>query len=570
MEKRLIVAIVLSFLVLMGYQYLFNKPDKTPQPPPVTAETAPAAPVPGTAAAVPAEEKPAPAEAEPAPAPTTPAVAVEAETKVVVETSLYRAEWSNKGGVLKSWVLKKHLNRAPGNKLIRAIKKLFGGKSEPQDPPQPLEIVTTKAHEIGRYPFSLGLDDTVLAGELNTALFEASTASLDLADGMVGELRFVFSDGASVQAEKVFRFTGGSYALDTEIRVWKDGRPVSPSVLWGPGISDLTAVDTKQSFSAVRGSAVYTGGKVYRMNERKFKAGENTYNFVDWAAYEEGYFAALFVLPPRKGQAAFLRESAEGQAPIHFLYVTEPQKAFIGPKSVDALKAFGHESKKVVNFGTFGSIAEILLVAVKFFHRLVPNWGVAIILLTIVIKIIFFPLTYSSTKSMAKMADLQPKVKAIRAKYKKAKTDIDQRRQMNEEMMRLYKEQGVNPAGGCLPLLIQLPVFWGVFRMLVVAVEFRHAPFALWIADLSTKDPFLVTPILMGITQFISQKMTPSSADPTQAKMMLVMPFIMTIFFINFQSGLVLYWLTTNVLQIGQQAIMNKMMHRHPATAKAR
>ena len=551
MEKRLIVAIVLSFLVLMGYQYLFNKPDKTPVGPVVQSEAAPAAPIPGTAGETRAGTEPAPSEAKPAPvepAPAQAAVAVEAETEVVVETSLYRAVWSNKGGVLKSWRLKEHKN---------SLK-------------EPLELVPDLALEIGRYPFSLGLDDAELAGLLNSALFEASTPSLELADGTGGEVRFAYSDGASVQAEKVFRFTGGSYALDTEVRIWKDGRPVSPSVLWGPGISNLTAADTKQSFSAARGSAVYTGGKVYRMNERKFKAGENTYNFVDWAAYEENYFVALFVLPSRKGQAAFLRESAEGQTPVHFLYVTEPQKAFIGPKSAEALKAFGYESKKVINFGMFGSIAEILLAAVKFFHNLVPNWGAAIILLTIAIKILFFPLTYSSTKSMAKMADLQPKIKAIKNKYKKAKTDINERKRMNEEMMKLYKEQGVNPAGGCLPLLIQLPVFWGVFRMLVVAVEFRHAPFALWITDLSVKDPYYVTPVLMGITQFISQKMTPTSADPSQAKMMLVMPFIMTIFFINFQSGLVLYWLTTNVLQIGQQALMNKMMHRHPATAKAR
>jgi YidC/Oxa1 family membrane protein insertase len=333
-------------------------------------------------------------------------------------------------------------------------------------------------------------------------------------------------------------------------------------VLWGPGIGNPTAAELKQSYSASRGSSVYTGGKVFRINERKYKPGENTYNFVSWAAYEDNYFAALFVLPPQKGQAAFLREAVGDQAVAHFLYVTEPRQAFIGPKESDALKAFGHDAKKVIHFGMFGSIAEVLLVAVKFFHRIVPNWGIAIILLTIVIKIIFFPLTYSSTKSMAKMADLQPKIKAIRAKYKKAKTDINQRRQMNEEMMKLYKEQGVNPAGGCLPMLIQLPVFWGVFRMLVVAVELRRAPFALWITDLSVKDPYYVTPILMGITQFITQKMTPTSAEPSQAKMMLIMPFVMTLFFMNFQSGLVLYWLTTNVLQIGQQAIMNRMMAR--------
>jgi YidC/Oxa1 family membrane protein insertase len=569
MEKRLILAIVLSFLVLFGYQALFNKANKPALKPPVPTEAAPVSPVPGTGGQAPVEAKPAPAEPQPAPAPIQAPVAGAAETDVVVDTSLYRAVWSSKGGVLKSWVLKEHMTSARSNGLSRFFDKLFGRRVR-KEPPQPLELVPAQAAEIGRFPFSLGLDDTALAGQLNSSVFAASTAALDLADGAGGELRFAFSDGSSVQAEKTFRFTGGSYGLSMEIRVWKNGQPVAASVLWGPGLSNLTAEDLKQSFSAARGSAVYTGGKVNRMNERKYKPGENTYNFVDWAAYEENYFVALFVLPSQKGQVRFLQETAEGRAASYFLYVTEPRLAFIGPKGVDDLKAFGHDAKKVVNFGFFGSIAEILLAAVKYFHKLVPNWGVAIIILTLVIKILFFPLTYSSTKSMAKMADLQPKVKAIRAKYKKAKTDIDQRRQMNEEMMRLYKEQGVNPAGGCLPLLIQLPVFWGVFRMLVVAVEFRHAPFALWITDLSAKDPSYITPVLMGITQYVSQKMTPTSADPSQAKMMLLMPFVMTIFFINFQSGLVLYWLTTNVLQIGQQALMNKMMHRHPATAKAR
>ena len=540
MEKRLIVAIVLSFLVLMGYQYFFNKPNKPVPAPAVT----PAAALPGTAGVAlekkpepRAEAKPAPAEAKPAP--DIAAVAGQAEAEVIVETSLYRAVWTNKGGVLKSWKLKLHKN---------------GMKEE-------LDLVPALAAEIGRYPFSLGFDDAALAGLLNSSLFETSQSVIDLRDGDSGELRFVFADGASVKAEKRYRFTGGNYALETDIRVWKNDQPVSPSVLWGPGIGNPSPAELKKSFSASRGSAVYTGGKVFRMNERKYKAEQSAYNFVDWAAYEENYFVALFVLPPQKGQAAFLQEM-NGQVPAYFVYVTEPRQAFIGPKDAEALKAFGHDTKKVISYGMFGGIAEILLIAVRFFHKLVPNWGVAIILLTIVIKIIFFPLTYSSTKSMAKMADLQPKVKAIRAKYKKAKSDIGQRRLMNEEMMKLYKEHGVNPAGGCLPMLIQLPVFWGVIRMLVVSVEFRHSPFVFWIRDLSVADPSYVTPILMGITQFISQKMTPTSADPSQAKMMLIMPVVMTVFFLNFQSGLVLYWLTTNVLQIGQQAIINRMMHR--------
>ena len=238
------------------------------------------------------------------------------------------------------------------------------------------------------------------------------------------------------------------------------------------------------------------------------------------------------------------------------------QEAYIGPKQHESLEAFGHNSKKIIKYGFFGMIAEILYQAIKTIHNAVPNWGFSIILLTIIIKIIFFPLTYSSTKSMAKMQELQPKIKALKAKYKKAKQDIGQRRKMNEETMALYKEHGVNPAGGCLPMLIQLPIFWGFFRLLVVSIEFRHSPFILWLGDLSVKDPYYVTPILMGITQFISQKMTPTSADPTQQRMMLIMPVIMTIFFMNFQSGLVLYWLTNNILQIGQQYIMNRIMKK--------
>ncbi|MEN6310619.1 MAG: membrane protein insertase YidC, partial [Acidobacteriota bacterium] len=407
--------------------------------------------------------------------------------------------------------------------------------------------------------------DGALAADLNAAFFEISGASAVLEDGRKNEIIFSFSDGKSVRAEKTFRFTGGTYELGIELHVWKNGQEIPAALLWGPGLGNLTPTEVKnQVASSNMGSAVYAGGKVYRMDERKYKLETSAYNFVDWAAYEQNYFTTIFVFPPQKGQASFIQQVRKtGEKPLYFLSATAPQKAFIGPKDFDALKAFGRDAKKIINFGTFGAIAEILLAAVKYFYKLVPNWGAAIIILTLVIKILFFPLTYSSTKSMAKMAELQPKIKALQAKYKKAKRDIDQRRQMNEEMMKLYKEHGVNPAGGCLPLLIQLPIFWGVFRMLAVSVEFRQAPFCLWIKDLSIKDPYYVTPILMGITQYITQKMTPTSADPTQAKMMLLMPVIMTVFFVNFQSGLILYWLTTNVLQIAQQAIMNKMIAKH-------
>jgi len=543
MEKRLIVAIVLSFLVLVGYQLLFNKPKPASQPAaaaaveaPVEAEVKPAEP----AGAVPAVQPPA--ETKPA----AEAVTAGAEKTLHVETSLYDATWTNRGAVLTSWKLHKHKARLPKSK---------------DEPIEELEMVNRLSAEVGRFPFSVQAEDKAVSDVLNAALFEVAETGLSLRDGEAGELRFVFSDGQGLQAEKTYKFTGGNYEVGLNIRVWKNGQDVPFMLLWGPGIGNPTPEELKQSYGSSKGLAALSGGKVFRLDERKYRPEASSLNFVDWAAYEENYFAALFFLPPQKGTAALVREMKD-QTPLFFVAVSRPDSAFIGPKEFDRLRALGRDAKKLISFGFFGAIAEILLVAMKFFHRFIPNWGVSIIILTIIIKILFFPLTYSSSKSMAKMAELQPKVKALRAKYKKSKTDIAQRRQMNEEMMKLYKEHGVNPAGGCLPLLIQLPVFWGVFRMLVVAVEFRHSPFVFWIKDLSVKDPLYITPILMGVTQYISQKITPSSADPTQARMMLLMPVIMTVFFMTFQSGLILYWLTTNVLQIGQQAFMNRMMSR--------
>ena len=533
MEKRLILAIVLSFLVLALYQMVFmkNKPRTEPQIQ-TQAPVQQAAPEPK-----PAEPSAAPAAASSAPQAYDEAEA-QAEQQVLVDTSLFQSVWSNRGASLRSWRLKAHLDE---NK-------------------EGLELVSRSAAEVGRFPFSMETQDADLDKTANGGLFIPSATRLELRDGQTGQLKFSYSDGNSVKIEKTFIFTGGAYDFEVRIDVWKDGRKIEPRVIWGPGIGNPVITSKRQQFGAGGGIAVLAANRVYRINERKYRPDASAFNFANWAAYEDNYMTALFITPAQQGTAQFLSVPRAERTADFFLSVSVPQKAYIGPKDFDRLRAFGHESKKVINFGFFGAIAEILFVTIKFIHRYVPNWGFAIIILTFLIKIVFFPLTYSSTKSMAKMQELQPKIKALRAKYKKAKQDINQRREMNEEMMRLYKEHGINPAGGCLPILVQIPVFWGFFRMLVVAVEFRHSPFILWIKDLSVHDPYYITPILMGATQFISQKMTPTSADPAQARMMLIMPVVMTVFFMNFQSGLVLYWLTNNVLQIGQQYIMNRMM----------
>lgn len=533
MEKRLLIAIVLSVLVLILYSALFVK--KPPPPKPVLE---PAAEV--------TEEPPSdlpPKQETAAPEPAAPVefqpVAESSEQKISVETWQYRAVWSNRGAVLRSWRLKD-----------------FTDEDE-----EPLELVSTRSEELQRFPFALNTNDPEFDRVINTALYTASSPSLALEDGQSRELRFEFADDSGNRVEKTFIFEGGTFAFDIQVRVWKNGQPLEPRLVWGPGFGNPSLSELKRRFGASHGIAVYTAAKVYRQEEKRFKPEASVYNFVSWAAYEDNYFTALFLTSPQKTSAAFLKEEVN-QSPYFFLSFDHPTKGYIGPKDIDALNEFGGETKKLIKFGLFGFIAELLLRAIKAVHNVFPNWGFSIILLTFIIKILFFPLTIKSTQSMAKMQELQPKIKALRAKYKKAKQDIAQRRKMNEEIMKLYKEQGVNPAGGCLPMLIQLPIFWGFFRMLLISIEFRKSPFLFWIKDLSIKDPLYVTPILMGITQFISQKMTPTSADPAQQRMMLIMPVVMTIFFMNFQSGLVLYWLTNNVLQIGQQYVMNRYVHK--------
>ena len=540
MEKRLLIAIVLSFLVLVLYQVIFvKKPPQTEVTPQKVAETtqktdqklaareSAEAPKPAEGLQVSGEKK----ASEP--------VAAQAEEQISVDTSLYQALWSNKGGVLKSWKLKKYKN----------------------DKKEELEVISSSSQQINIYPLCLLTEDPEFDRVVNNTLYKCESSNLVLRNAQKGEIRFDYADEKGTRIEKIFIFEDGKYDFEVTTSVWKDGKIIEPRVLWGPGIGNPSLVEQKQRMVGTSGIAVLVANKVFRLNERKFRPEQSSFNFVDWAAFEDNYFAALFLTTPQKGLAALLKQDKEGFS-YFYMSTSMPHRIYIGPKEIDTLNKLGSGSKKLINFGFFGWIAEILLRTMKFIHKGIPNWGLAIIIMTLIIKIIFFPLTYSSTKSMAKMQELQPKIKALRAKYKKVKQDIGQRREMNEEMMKLYKEHGINPAGGCLPILIQLPFFWGFFRVLVVGIEFRKSPFALWIKDLSVKDPYYVTPILMGVTQFIQQKMTPTSADPTQAKMMLIMPVIFTVFFMNFQSGLVLYWLTNNVLQIGQQAIINNMMKK--------
>jgi len=550
MEKRLLLAIALSFSILVIYQLLIFK--RKPQPvtsPEVISEekpfqretTLPPAKIPSLKEFPKEEEKIQP-------------TSEKAENLILVDTSLYQAVWSNKGAVLKSWKLKEHKDEEKND--LELVSQLYKEAnifpfSLWTEAPEDSSIYTRARTEPPEIP---SFDDRI-----NSNFYKTSKLRLELKDGQKGEIRFEWADDKGNSVEKIFTFQGGRYDFEVEIKVKKNRQKIEPLLLWGPSFGNRSSTQGKERFGGGKGIAYLKLNKVKHKDERKFKTEDSEFYNVNWAAYEDNYFTAIFLLSSRKNYVTFLKHTKK-DITYFSLLVTIPNRVYIGSKEFNVLNEFGYETKKIINFGFFGLIAEILLRTMNSIHKIFPNWGISIIILTLIIKIIFFPLTYTSTRSMSRMQELQPKIKALRAKYKKAKKDIAQRRKMNEEMMRLYKEHGINPAGGCLPMLIQLPVFWGFFRLLVVAIEFRHSPFILWIHDLSAS--FWPLAVLMGITQFISQKMAPTSADPTQARMMLIMPVIMTIFFLSFPSGLVLYWLTNNILQIGQQYIMNRLIKK--------
>lgn len=575
-SKRLILAIALSIVVIMAYQYFFVKPVKPAQP----AQAPASQPVQAAGGGAPAgseappseraiddfsalagrEEKPA-APAETPLAPVDEDLKAAADRELVVETDFYRAVFINRGAGLKSFVLKKYRD----------------------DRKKPLDLVP---ESIGRdpvrlYPFYFSTSGQEEAFKLlNRELFASEAPSrMTLQPGRSTVVRFEYRDRQrDLVAWKAFTLTAGSYVIGLDIGVTKKGRPLTEvPVLFGPGLENhaskernvaastrIAAWDGQDLRGPVFGSLKTQPTRDAAIADARGDVGSGFH----WAAFETTYFAALFRTDTGRSRIAYhlLKvKGSGGESAFAYLVVTRPQAVYLGPKDEEELATIGDrfsEAHRLIEYGWFGSLAKLMLKGLNLIHRVVPNYGWAIIILTLVLKIILFPLTYSSSVSMAKMQDLQPKLKAIRKKYKNMK-DMEQRRQMNVEVMALYKQEKVNPAGGCLPLLLQLPILWGFFNMLRVSINIRHAPWIdFWISDLSVKDPIYLLPILMGASQLIVQKMTPSAGDEMQKKLMYMMPVLMVVIFLNFASGLNLYWAFSNILQIGQQQIINRRIHQ--------
>lgn len=524
MEKRIILALAISFIIILIY-YQFIAPP--PQPVKVEPQRIPSKKEVKVEAPLKLPEVEIPQEAE------------DVEEKTIkVETPLFKAIISNRGGVIKSFVLKKYKDEK--GKELELIPEIAGNSL---------------------FPLSLKLEEPL--SFLNNSLFIPSLMDINLKEKENKELLLKYSSG-KIAVIKKFVFYGNSYLFQHEVSIIKEGKQIIPSI-YIPRIGRFSSEEMKKRMDKF--NVVYWNGiNLLRKEDRKFSPGEIFKGFLKWAGYETNYFA-MIAIPVQTSVILFEKIEIPKSEPLNYIVISNPKGIYIGPKEFGTLKKTllnneKIELEKVVNFGLFGFIAQFLLVILNWLYKMIPNYGVAIILLTIILKIVLFPLTWTSMVSIAKMQKVQPKMKALREKYKKMKTDPELRKKYNMELMKLYKEEGINPASGCLPMLLQIPILWGFFNLLSRAVEIRHKPFVFWIKDLSMKDPYYVIPILMGITQFIIQKMTPSGGDPAQKKIMLLMPIFLTIFFMNFPSGLVLYWLVQNILQIGQQHLMNKYIYK--------
>jgi YidC/Oxa1 family membrane protein insertase len=529
MDKRLLIFLLLFFAFFFGWQKFIVEPyvkkQTPPKPPVVTTKNAPAANPQSTVST--------PAPIKPDTSTTLPPTVSKQMHKVTVDTTLYRAEFSTKGAVLTSFRLKKY-------------KDDFG---------QPLELVPDELASKS-LPLTLDFEDPELTRRALNSNFSVSDEYLMLEGSSTQELQFLFSDGRYA-FRKYFKFKADSYIFDSIVEAHDGANFIPVRLSWGPGIESPKGYKKAQYLKPSRAIA-NIGEKIIRKDPPKEKEFVKIGALSQWAGVENNYFMGLFI--PVKPGDAFLTNLEPKSKSVHNVVVvvagpkSEPfaLRIFVGPKDYELLKKLGMGLENALDFGFFGPVAKILFDGLLLFYKYTHNWGWAIVLLTIVVKIIFTPFVQKSFSSQKKLQAMQPEMKKVQEKYAKMKNDDPRKQNMNTEIMALHKRYGVNPLGGCLPMLIQMPVLFAFYRVLSNAIELRHAPFALWIHDLSRPDPLWISPILMGASMLLQQRMTPIS-DPAQQKMLYIMPVMFTYISLNLQSGLVLYWLLSNILGIAHQ-----------------
>jgi YidC/Oxa1 family membrane protein insertase len=463
------------------------------------------------------------------------------------------AVFTTRGAVLKSWQLKKYRD-ADG---------------------RPLELVAGHAPADAPLPFTLAADDPALSARLATGSFDVSNESNE--GGSTWRAQFDYTDPSGVHAQKIFALDPTKpYVIVVSAALTKDGQSQPTTIKWGPALGSGIVVKSR-TYNPPPQPVYFQDGKVTRIAPAKISQQPALDGAFGFAGVDDHYFLAALVKPtgPIHLEYAPLDIPIEGGTDAyHYVswaarYITPLRDVafFAGPKDFDVLAAVDRDLVRAIDFGMFAWIVVPLLRSLKWINGFVGNYGWSLILLTVAINLAMFPLRHKSVVSMRKMQEIQPEVKAIQDRYKNLKMSDPARAKMNTELMDLYKQRGVNPASGCVPMLLTLPVLFAFYSMLSVAIELRGAPFIWWIHDLSAHDPYFVFPVLMGITMFVQQKMTPTTADPVQARMMLFMPVFMSFMFLWAASGLVIYWTVSNVWGIGQQMITNRIIG--PAAVRA-
>ena len=544
MERRLLLVFALTFLVIILFQPLLKKylPQSAAPPPetpvaaqPVTqtlAATAPQAAVPATGASQQAS----------------------AEVETVVENNLYRATFTNRGGVVKSWILKTYFDEH--------------GK--------PLELVSKAAENYG-YPMALWTYDEVQRNKINSALYVASDSGKLNAPAQVA---FEYSD-ADVSVRKTFSLDH-TYLVHLETSVVSKGSQVTAFPMWPAGFGDQSS---PSSYAASRIEHQYND-KTERLDIKKISGGATLPGPFNWAGVVDQYFAAVF-LPDDIQNAAMVTLRHQVDVPrdarnpkpgetikadvlgvgVGNLQGASVERLYVGPKSLGVLESVPvptlagapPDLRGLINFGFFGVIARPLFLWLKWTYGWIHNWGWAIAIQTLIINLALLPLRISSMKSALKMQKVAPQIKAIQEKYKKYSMRDPRKQEMNQEVSALYKAEGVNPVGGCLPMVIQMPFLFAYYSMLGAALDLRQAPW-LWIRDLSSPDPWHLLPIGIIITMLLTQRMTPQPGmDPSQQKMMtFMMPLMLGVISWNLAAGLCLYWSEGNLIALAQQSVMNR------------
>ena len=550
-ERRLLLAIALSLVVLMGYQLIFPPPQPIePAPwsePPPIAETLRAAP--------PAPRETAAGEAVAAARDATirsvATVADTQERRIEVRGEATSAAFTNRGARLLSWKLNNYLD-AEGNPE-EMVQTFLGG-------PLPLDIET---------------GDELLDERLRVALFVASRQRVEIGGLDGGTLVFEFAEG-DVRATKTLEFEPPGFLVSVDASVSRAGQQLPVKLLWGPGVGNASKGEREvQGYRPPR-FAFLRDDSVTQIDADDVEAGEQALEGFSWLGVESTYFAALFV--PGGPSVASLRalalpeELIDEQGPqVGMVLDGEPARLYVGPKDYFVLEALPYDLVRIVPVGEWiGPVVVPLMRLLRFVHGHVGNYGWSIVVLTVMINLVMAPFRHMSIANSMKMAKLAPEMKVIQDRYRKVPALDPKRQEMQKEVQALYARHGMSMgsqlAVGCLPLLLTMPFLIAFYRVLQTFIELRGASF-LWIPDLSLKDPLFLTPILMGASMYAMQKMMPTTLDPAQQRMMTLMPVVLLAMFLWAPAGLNLYWLAANICSLVQQGVTMRMLRERETGA---